>query len=219
MEESKKIVKIYVLVDPVTLKVRYIGRTTCSLAMRNSQHVFKAKNSKLKTHRDNWILTLLKIGTRPIIRTISIVEGWSKSHELERALIHKHKLRHDLTNHYDRGEGARNKETSEETRKDISNTLKRKYTSGELINPANKLCYVYGLDGIYMDCYDSAMLAAKNTGVSYSSVKKCIRGTCKHRCGYQFTRKFTQTREDFTISNDNLKQVKNNNFAVLASNN
>ena len=51
MEKVK--VNIYVLIDPITLKVRYIGRTKKPLSERLSQHVGKAKHDKDKnTHKN-----------------------------------------------------------------------------------------------------------------------------------------------------------------------
>lgn len=74
-------VVIYCLVCPITLKVRYIGRTTVSLPMRLSQHVFKAKHNRDNTHKSNWIRSLLKINSRPFIRTLCVVNGWDESYK------------------------------------------------------------------------------------------------------------------------------------------
>ena len=49
-------VKIYVLIDPVTYKIRYIGRTKCSLNTRLNGHLSKSKfkNNKYLLSRNKW---------------------------------------------------------------------------------------------------------------------------------------------------------------------
>jgi len=64
---------IYVLIDPLTLKVRYIGRTKCSLEKRLGEHISKSKLEYNFTHKCNWIKSLLKQNLKPIIRKLCIV--------------------------------------------------------------------------------------------------------------------------------------------------
>lgn len=63
-------VKIYVLRNPDTLEIRYVGKTVRSLAQRLGNHIYNAKNTKHNLHLANWIMSLLKINKRPIIELI-----------------------------------------------------------------------------------------------------------------------------------------------------
>lgn len=63
-------VKIYVLKDPNTLEIRYVGKTVRSLSRRLGNHVANAKGHKHNKHLSHWILKLLTEGKRPIIEMI-----------------------------------------------------------------------------------------------------------------------------------------------------
>lgn len=68
-------VKIYVLKDPRTNIVRYVGATTSSLNRRLSGHLTDAK--KLSgTRKINWIKQLLEMKLKPIIELIEETEEW-----------------------------------------------------------------------------------------------------------------------------------------------
>lgn len=53
-------VKIYVLRNPDTLEIRYVGKTVRSLAQRLGNHIYNARNTKHNLHLANWIMFLLK---------------------------------------------------------------------------------------------------------------------------------------------------------------
>ena len=175
-------VKIYGLVDPIELKIRYIGRTKCSLPMRLSQHVFRAKNNANKSHKNSWIKKLLSMNCKPKIRLLTVVEGWSESHVVERNLINKYRDR--LTNHDDRGEGGKNKKLSPGYRKSISETLKKGYSDGSIPHPRNKIVYSYDSNGYYISEHKSIKQCALDLNLPHSSVKKHVRGERNHVKGY-----------------------------------
>ena len=69
------LVKIYCLYDPISCKIRYIGRTTKKiLENRLIEHISKSKYfnkyfpSKNFPHKVNWINSLLKQGIKPGIK-------------------------------------------------------------------------------------------------------------------------------------------------------
>lgn len=67
-------VYIYVLIDPRTDEVRYVGKTIQKLNERLKCHC----NEKEKSHKNNWIAELKKHKLKPIIKTIETCndEDW-----------------------------------------------------------------------------------------------------------------------------------------------
>lgn len=66
---------IYVLIDPITNMVRYVGKAN-DVSQRYKAHLNRAR--KHQTHKKNWIEKLKKKGLKPIIQVIDIVpiEEW-----------------------------------------------------------------------------------------------------------------------------------------------
>ncbi|WP_406867225.1 GIY-YIG nuclease family protein [Paraburkholderia fungorum] len=95
--------KIYVLRDPRTNEIRYVGKTVRDLRKRLREHVASAPRKI--TYRDNWIFTLLDEGLHPIIEEIDRTIGdWEA---LEAKWIAHHKsLGAKLTNLTDGGYGV-----------------------------------------------------------------------------------------------------------------
>lgn len=63
--------KLYVLVDPRTKKIRYVGQTTYSIQERLNQHIRHTNApSQRKLHVNYWIKSLLQVGLKPIVRLI-----------------------------------------------------------------------------------------------------------------------------------------------------
>lgn len=85
-------IKIYVLRDPFTHEILYVGKTTKSLTERLEQHLYCATGrgrKKGKTPRDKWIRRLAKKGVAPTIEILEAVTGdWQ---ERERYWIKYHK--------------------------------------------------------------------------------------------------------------------------------
>lgn len=166
-------VKIYALVDPITCKIRYIGRTSVKLSNRLSQHIHRAKYDKAKTHKEDWIRSLLKINCRPWIRQLCVIHGWEESYEFEVALIEKYRDR--LTNFYDKGQGAL-RECRDEDKLKISNTLKLGYSQGTIERPKGKNVYVYNKDGSFYNEYPSIQEASRQLEVYFSIIKRHLNG-------------------------------------------
>lgn len=95
-------VKIYALIDPITLEIRYIGKTIRSLYDRFYQHF---SNLKENTYKCNWIKSLRKRGLRPIIELIEEVE-FEEWENMEKFYISYFRyIGCDLTNHAEGGSG------------------------------------------------------------------------------------------------------------------
>jgi len=166
-------VTIYALIDPITCRVRYIGRTKVSIKARLSQHIHRAKYGKEKTHKRDWILSLLKINCKPLVRKLTEVEGWNESYILEQNLIKKYE--HRLTNFYDKGPGSL-RTFREEDKIKISESLKRGYKNGTIKKPSGKTIYVYKRDGTFYDEFISIQEVVDKLGVYRTTIKKHIKG-------------------------------------------
>jgi hypothetical protein len=121
-----KITRIYVLRDPRTNEVRYVGKTVKTLADRLSAHI--NESGKIKTHRGQWIQSLLKVGVRPVIEEIDqALADWV---EKERFWIaHYRSITEKLTNQCDGGEGVCGIVWSEERRAQHSKQAKAFFAS------------------------------------------------------------------------------------------
>lgn len=179
-------VNIYVLIDPTTSKIRYIGRTTNSLNTRLVGHISKSKIGK--THKDFWIQKLLKSGHIPIIKLYTVIIGWKESHKYEQQLINKAlKFGFILTNTDDRGEGCLNKQITNIQKLKISNTLKNKYISG-VIKPTNTTkVYVFDLNGNLLNQFESCSMCCKTIGIPQSSLENVLSKRVKRWKGFQIT--------------------------------
>ncbi len=64
-------IKIYILIDPITNEIRYIGRTKLSLKERLEDHI--KQSFRRNTHKCAWIRQIVKKGKQPIIEQIDEV--------------------------------------------------------------------------------------------------------------------------------------------------
>lgn len=72
---SMKTTYIYILSDPITNEIRYVGKTI-NIERRLNQHV--AESVKAKNHKASWIKSLIKKGVVPKIEIIDEIkdENW-----------------------------------------------------------------------------------------------------------------------------------------------
>ena len=120
---------IYVLRDPITSEIRYVGKTKQKLYARLSSHKRYSRETTRPTHTTNWIKTLLNSNLVPIIECIEIVSenNWQ---ERERYWIQYYRNQQvKLTNTLGGGQGAyggintasfKNRKHSELTKQKIS---------------------------------------------------------------------------------------------------
>lgn len=116
-----KIGVIYALVCPFTSNIRYIGQTVGDPRARLRKHISESIN-KNRTHKESWILSLNKKGTKPIIEVIDEVcfediDFWEKHY----ISLYK-SWGFDILNLTDGGQ--LNKMFSKETRDKIAKSLK-----------------------------------------------------------------------------------------------
>jgi group I intron endonuclease len=119
---------IYKLIDPNTRQIRYIGLTFNDLKLRLKSHISEPG----KSHKIHWIKKLKKQGIRPIIE--SIEEDISTFEEAcEREIYYIDYFRSlgcDLTNM--NSGGNKNKRMSEESRKKMSESHKKRHETLKL---------------------------------------------------------------------------------------
>jgi hypothetical protein len=179
-------VKIYVLIDPVTYKIRYIGRTKCSLNTRLNGHLSKSKFKN--NHKDCWIQSLLQKGLIPKIKLFKKIRGWKESHTYEQELISKClSFGFDLVNLDDRGEGNVNKIITAEQKQKIRDTLKEKYKSGKIKPTRQTPVTVFDLNGNFINSFISLTQCSERLKIPYSSLEKVLSKKVKRWKNYQIT--------------------------------
>lgn len=94
---------IYVLKDPRTNEIRYVGYS-CNAKQRFQHHLWDAENRRHNYYKDRWLRSLLKLGLKPVMTTIEIVtkRNWKSR---ERFHIARLKKTCRLTNLSAGGEG------------------------------------------------------------------------------------------------------------------
>lgn len=102
------IYKIYALIDPLTDEIRYIGYTSKSLEKRLKSHIYDC--NRTKSHKTNWIRSLLNKGLKPIIKQLNETNEIKVCLDME---VYYISLYDNLTNSTSGGE------TSKTYRKDV----------------------------------------------------------------------------------------------------
>ncbi len=113
---------IYVLRDPRSSKIRYVGKTVQKLNNRLTSHVREAKREN-NSHKDRWILQVIRAGYKPIIEKIEDVneDNWQ---ERERYWIFKHYGDGcKLVNETEGGEGLHGHKFSKDHRSKLGRAL------------------------------------------------------------------------------------------------
>lgn len=101
---STRLTAIYVLVDPNTMEVRYVGKST-SPQVRYRRHILDAVSGR-SDHKARWIASLLSQGQRPELRIIELCPParWATRERHWIAVFRN--LGTTLTNHKSGGEGG-----------------------------------------------------------------------------------------------------------------
>lgn len=123
-------IRIYVLIDPRDMSVRYVGKTCGSLKKRLGQHVRNPRNIYVAT----WIRSLIALDLMPIIQEIEVIENsndldWQ---DRERFWISEYTSRGCSLTNLDSG-GVGGKLRDEETKKKIGMGNKGKKRTPEQI--------------------------------------------------------------------------------------
>lgn len=111
---------IYILKDPRTLEIRYVGKSV-NPEKRFTKHLYYAKSSSRKTYVYAWIKQLLNEGFTPIQEIIEWTDNWV---EREQYWINYYKNNHPLTNLAEGGKGSVGYKHTEEWKKLLSERMK-----------------------------------------------------------------------------------------------
>lgn len=159
--------KVYVLVEPVTLKVRYIGITKKSLKDRLRSHIYEAKYTpEFNWHKSRWINKLLKMNAKPIIKQIKVFPTREEAEKLESEMILKFK--HRLVN----------------IALDSGTFSSNGHRSAMIIN--SKKVYVYNFEGEYIKEYNSIIDCSQDMNIYHSTISRCLKGDYKYAKSFQF---------------------------------
>lgn len=148
--------RIYGLIDPITLKIRYIGVTTRQLNARLSQHIHDAVKRNVQTHKGYWIRKLILKNKKPLIQLIeqSDKTNWARR---EKYWIKYYK---NLTNTQEGGKCVVLNRTSESKER----SRKSKYI------PIVQLTK----DGKVIRKWEAASEAATSLGILCSAIGNCL---------------------------------------------
>jgi len=154
---------IYTLTDPITNKVRYVGKTT-NLKKRYYYHCSLFCNNLEKTHRSNWIKSLLNKNLKPIMNEIDkCSDNWQ---EKEIYWIKYYKdLGYDLCNHTSGGEGG------------LGFSQYKEF-----------IIYQFDKEGNFIRDWKSTLEASNTLNIPFESIKKCIRGLYKTAGNYHWSK-------------------------------
>ena len=191
--------QIYVMKDPDTLEIRYVGKTVKeNIVTRLGEHIQEAKRGR-KNHRLNWIRSILDKGKIPIIEKIDECI-WKESQGLETYYITYYKnLGYDLVNETEGGEGnlgyTPSKETVEKRKKSIRSKLPK--------------VYQYDLKGNFIKEWNNAPEAAEKLGFKADGITRCLRGDrFKYKEFIWKTELIDNAAEDL-IKNQELRHIRN----------
>jgi hypothetical protein len=180
--------KIYVLKDPDTKEIRYVGATCQPLYQRLSNHIYYAKKRNC-THVHNWIFSLLQINKKPTIETIEVVteNTWE---EREKYWISFYKIEFDLTNLHEGGKGLVK----------IRNLSSRERSAMGHYIPIVQL----NSAGMFINEFSSIREAEIKTGISNTNIGNVLGGRNKTAGGYQWLYKSNyDSKNIYTLNKKN----------------
>ena len=172
---------IYVLSNPITAQIRYVGQTN-DINQRYRKHL----TSKGNTRKHKWVEGLRRKGLKP---NIAILESCTKENVNEREIYIIKELKSlgfDLCNHTKGGEGGdtfSGRTHSEETKKKMSQSQKGKLRPDLAIrNKKNLSKRVLQIDfntKKVINEFESVSQASQLTGCSKTNIAKFANGSIK----------------------------------------
>lgn len=159
--EADRRTSIYILKDPFTMEIRYVGKTATKLRDRLLGHKDAAK--KPTNHRLFWFKSIMDKGSLPLIEEIDFCP-WSESQALEIKYIKEFREKgYRLVNTSDGGEGTLGLKRRAESNRLSSNTQRAK----------SKPVYQYTLTGLFVQQFRSSRDARDLTGTNAHTINCC----------------------------------------------
>jgi len=212
-----KVPQIYILIDPISNDIRYVGKTIQPLSKRLSSH-YKDKHLTYKTR---WIKSLG--GLKPIIKTLEFCDE-SELNEREIYWISHFRSICKLTNITDGGDGLPiGFKHTKETKNKISIAGKRlndgNFKKGhERINKdlaienTKKKILIYDLDGNFIN----EMKGIKEAGIALNINKNNITDCLKNRLSHIRNFRFFYYTENFQLKIESIRDnIKEYNKKVI----
>lgn len=197
---------IYVLKDPETNLIRYVGKTVNKVNYRLSQHLNEAKRSLAKNHRLNWLKTLIDKNLIPIIEIIDEC-SWLESQEREQHWIKHYKdSNFDLVNETDGGEGNLGYKKSKDTIGKLKKSLRKKLPK----------VYQYNLNGTFIKEWECISEASEVLHISSGGIRRNAVGERKKYKDYIWSFSKVEKIEEYNrVKVTPLKGVEHSNLAKL----
>lgn len=135
--------EVYGLIDPITGRLRYVGKCMDGAARRLKRHVTEARGrrSEARSHRNRWIRSILDEGKTPEVVVIERVREAAELSSAERFWIaYYRKQGFNLVNATDGGDGAPGYRAPPEVRakiSEISRTNPKRIAARNAMHAAN----------------------------------------------------------------------------------
>jgi len=156
---------IYILRDPRTNEVRYVGKSDDP-----KRRLRRHKTEPGNTHRHNWISNLRSNGLNPIMEIVEEVDK-SEWKEKEEYWISYYKKRGcNLTNLCSGGNGAPGISPSEETRRKISKSVKKSWIEApRKLSDEHKRAFSFSRRGVHLSKETKDKISKSNKGKEVSA--------------------------------------------------
>lgn len=215
--------QIYVLIDPITNDIKYVGKTVSSLSKRLSSH-YKDKHH---THKTCWIKSLKDKGLKPIIQNIEFCNE-DELNCREIYWISYFKEKYKLTNLTNGGDGLpigfkHSDETKEKIRKNSLLSNNGKFKKGNVrnlkaIENSKKKILVYNINGEFIQEIIGIKEASILLKINKNNITDCLKNKLSHIRDYRFFY-FTENYplkinklDNIIVKNRKIKEFENDIF-------
>jgi hypothetical protein len=167
---------IYVLKDPLSSEVRYVGKTS-NPEDRIKRHLSEYSLTDSWTNKNKWILWLKDNGLKPIMEVVEECDFFQiNEFEKKWILFYKNKGSH-LTNMTDGGDGF-----DWTGRKHKNESIEKM----KMNHPFRKDIIQFDLQNNIIDIFSSSYEASEKTGILRANICRSCRGKCLQIKGYYF---------------------------------
>jgi len=178
---------IYVLIDPTTEKIRYVGKTKNLPKTRLSGHITEAKKLYNNTHKSRWIRKLLKQNLKPEIEIIDEIPKYEYELWEEFYIKLLKSFGAPLVNSDETGRGNTN----------------AKHNFKKHIDDISKNVVQYDMKGNFIGEYESMREAERKTGIDHGAISRSCIGEYNHTGEFVFKFKNSNIEGVFPVTKGN----------------